>query len=216
MTAAPSGTVLVVDDHEMVRSTLVMALQTRGLRAIGIGPAELVDRIREPAPAGGLVLLDLDLGDDLDGARLVPDLRRSGWRVLVVTGSTDESHLAVAVAQGAVGWVRKSAPFDELVQQAARAAEGRQLLYEHERARLLELAGAARRNDEATERRWARLTPREREVAALLASGLRPAAIAQQRVVSVATVRTQIRAILAKLEVGSQLEAAAIARRHGS
>jgi CheY-like chemotaxis protein len=73
MTAAPSGTVLVVDDHEMVRSTLVMALQTRGLRAIGIGPAELVDRIREPAPAGGLVLLDLDAasGGDRAAARRV-------------------------------------------------------------------------------------------------------------------------------------------------
>lgn len=206
-------TVLIVDDHELVRSALVTALTARGLACSATGPRELVARVREPAPAGGLVLLDLDLGDDMDGARLVPDLRRAGWRVLVVTGSVDEARIASAVAAGAAGWVSKSAPFDELVDRVVRAAEGRQLLDEAERSRLRDLAGIARRDDEELERRWSRLTPREQQIADLLGTGLRPTAIAEQAYVSVATVRTQIRSILGKLEVRSQLEAAALARR---
>jgi DNA-binding CsgD family transcriptional regulator len=62
--------------------------------------------------------------------------------------------------------------------------------------------------------RWQRLTPREREVVGRIVAGRRPVHIAAEFVVSVATVRSQIRSILAKLEVGSQLEVAALVRRH--
>jgi DNA-binding NarL/FixJ family response regulator len=58
-----------------------------------------------------------------------------------------------------------------------------------------------------------RLTRREREVLAELARGHRAQAVADQYVVSLATVRTQIRSVLGKLEVGSQLEAVALYRR---
>jgi DNA-binding NarL/FixJ family response regulator len=58
-----------------------------------------------------------------------------------------------------------------------------------------------------------RLTQREREVLAELARGRRAQAVADHFVVSLATVRTQIRAVLTKLEVGSQLEAVALYRR---
>lgn len=209
--------VLIVDDHELVRSALVTALAGHGMTAVGIGPHELAERRREPAPVGGLVLLDLDLGTDLDGdldgAGLVPDLRRAGWRVLIVTGSTDESRIAAAVAAGAAGWVSKSAPLDELLDAAVRAAQGRRLLDDAEHARLCDLAGDAQRTGAELDRRWSLLTPREEQVALLLGSGLGPTAIAEQSFVSVATVRTQIRAILSKLGVRSQLEAAAVARR---
>jgi DNA-binding NarL/FixJ family response regulator len=59
-------------------------------------------------------------------------------------------------------------------------------------------------------RRLARLSPREREV---LAEGMRDATIAEYFVASMPTVRTQIRSILAKLQVGSQLEAVALSRQ---
>jgi DNA-binding NarL/FixJ family response regulator len=58
-----------------------------------------------------------------------------------------------------------------------------------------------------------RLTRREREVLTELARGRRAQAVADQYVVSLATVRTQIRSVLSKLEVGSQLEAVALFRR---
>jgi DNA-binding NarL/FixJ family response regulator len=205
--------VLVVDDHQLVAGALAMALRTRGVAASAVAPEELVARIGTPAPADGLVLLDLWLGPELDGADLVPQLCAAGWRVLVLTASSDESAMARAVTAGALGWVSKAAPFDELVDTAARAAAGHPLLDDAERARLIELAVASHEAIRREEDLWARLTPRERLVADRIIEGRRPAAIAEEFVVSVATVRTQIRSILTKLEVTSQLEVAALARR---
>lgn len=207
------GAVLIVDDHELVRSALAVALAGRGVRAEAIAPAALPARLAVPAPPGGLLLLDLDLGGGLDGAALVPDIRRRGWRVLVVTGSTDEARIAVAVAAGAAGWVAKTAPLDRLVDHVVRAGEGRSLVDDSERARLVALATSTRRDERDLDERWNRLTPREREIALRLGQGVRPAAIAEEFVVALGTVRAQIRSVLAKLEVTSQLEAAAVVRR---
>jgi DNA-binding NarL/FixJ family response regulator len=80
-----------------------------------------------------------------------------------------------------------------------------------ERARLLGLADSARAAARRDHDRWARLTPREQEIVGRIAAGRRPAAIAEELVVSLATVRSHIRSILAKLGVGSQLEVAALA-----
>jgi DNA-binding NarL/FixJ family response regulator len=207
-------TVLIVDDHELLSSALVIALETQGLRARQLTPHELLTRLDQPAPPGGLVLLDLDLGDNIDGAHLVGPLCRAGWRVLVITGSTDEPHIATAVAAGAIGWVPKAAPFEDLLGHAVRAAQGRSLLTDAQRQRMQDIATRARRATEDLQRRWQQLTPREREILDCLASGLRAGAIAEKFTVSLATVRTQIRSILAKLEVSSQLEAVALARHH--
>ncbi|MGH3872155.1 MAG: LuxR C-terminal-related transcriptional regulator [Pseudonocardiaceae bacterium] len=206
------ATVLIVDDHELLSCALVIALGSRGLSAQQLSPQELLTRLDQPAPPGGLVLLDLDLGAGIDGARLVGPLRRAGWRVLVITGSRDQAHIAAAVAAGAVGWVPKTAPFDDLVAHAVRAAQGRSLVTDTARLRMTDVANAAREATAQRRRRWQQLTPREREILDCLASGLRAGAIAEKFTVSVATVRTQIRSILAKLEVSSQLEAVALTR----
>jgi DNA-binding NarL/FixJ family response regulator len=204
--------VLVVDDHQLISGALAMALRGRGIDAAAVSPDALTARIDAPAPDGGLVLLDLGLGPGLDGADLVPRLCAAGWRVLVVTASTDEATVAVAVRAGALGWVSKTAPFDQLVATAARAAAGRPLMSAAERARLELLAesstAAARREEDL----WAKLTPRERQIVDRIIEGRRPTSIAEEFVVSVATVRTQIRSILTKLGVSSQLEVAALAR----
>ncbi|MDQ3763846.1 MAG: response regulator transcription factor [Actinomycetota bacterium] len=211
--ASDRPTVLIVDDHELFSCALVIALGTRGLRARQLTPGELLARLDQPAPPGGLVLLDLDLGDNVDGAQLVGPLRRAGWRILVITGTTDEPHIAAAVAAGAVGWVPKTAPFNELLAHAVRTAEGRSLLTDAQRQRMQEIASGARQAAEELEWRWQLLTPREREILDCLVGGLRAGTIAEKFTVSVATVRTQIRSILAKLEVSSQLEAVALAKQ---
>ncbi len=209
-----SATVLIVDDHELLSAALVIALGTQGLSARHLTPQELLTQLDQPAPSGGLVLLDLDLGDDIDGAHLVSPLRRAGWRVLVITGSRDEPHIAAAITAGAVGWVPKTAPFDDLLEHAVRAAQGRLMLTEAQRQRIQEIAARAHRASEHLRRRWQQLTPREREILDCLVTGLRARAIAEKYTVSLATVRTQIRSILAKLEVSSQLEAVALAQQH--
>lgn len=209
-------TVWIVDDHTLLSSALVLALGSRGVRAWALAPGELLAQLEHPAPPGGLLLLDLDLGADIDGAHLVRPLRRAGWRVLVITGTTDEAHIAAAVAAGAAGWVSKTVPFDELVTNTVHAAQGRSLLTEAEYQRLRGIATANRQADESFTQRWNQLTPREREIVNYLVEGLRAQVIAQRSCVSLATVRTQIRSILAKLGVSSQLEAVALVRQHGS
>ena len=136
--------------------------------------------------------------------------------LLLADPGSDVDHrpgVAAAVTAGAVGWVPKDVAFDVLVYRAVRAVQGRPLVAEEDRRRLRHLTRELSSEREAIERRWERLTPREREILGCLQAGTRPAAIAAQSCVSIATVRTQIRSILAKLEVGSQLEAAALAHR---
>jgi DNA-binding NarL/FixJ family response regulator len=190
-----SGPVLIIDDHAIVATSLVLALREQGLdaRRCPVGSArEVLDEARRH-PAG-LALVDLDLGDQLEGAALVAPLRAAGWRVLVLTGTTDRSKITAAVEGGALGWVSKAAPFPELVDAVVAATGGGAAL---PGARLLD-----------------RLSVRERAVLDRLAAGQRAARIAEEFVVSLATVRSQIRSILTKLEVGSQLEAVALARSH--
>jgi ActR/RegA family two-component response regulator len=58
----PDPTVLIVDDHKLLSHALVIALGSRGLCAQQLTPHELLARLDQPATLGGLVLLDLDLG----------------------------------------------------------------------------------------------------------------------------------------------------------
>ena len=206
--------VVVVDDHSLVSDTVTLALRERGIEVTAVEPAAFISRADDEAPPFGLVLLDLDLGSGRDGSELVPRLRRAGWQVLLFTASRNETRIAMAVAAGALGWVSKSSSFDALVQAVVRAAAGQPLLPAVERARFVALASTAGQAARAERERWQRLTPREREVVSRIVAGRRPAVIAKEFVVSVATVRSQIRSILAKLEVSSQLEVAALVRRH--
>ena len=205
--------VLVIDDHAIVATPLVLALRGQGIPARRC-PVTSEAAILAEAESGerGLALLDMDLGLDVDGSDLVLPLQAAGWQVLVVTGTADRNRIAAAVVAGAVGWVPKSAPFEQLLHAVSAAVAGRSTLSEQERRELHEL----NRGDQDRARLLGRLTAREREVLDRLAAGQRAAKVAEEFVVSVATVRSQIRSILAKLEVGSQLEAVALARSGGS
>jgi len=214
--------VVVVDDHELVGESLVRALRGCGLAACRLAVRSEKEILRGLASrCGGLVLLDLDLGLDgesrpINGLDLIEKLRANDWRVFVVSGSRNRSMIAAAVAAGALGYVTKSAPLADLVHAVVEAVEGRQVMSAMERRHWEELHHRAEAARARREERLRRLAPREREVLDLLADGVRVAAIAEKFVVSEATVRTQVKSILRKLEVGSQLEAVALHRAAGS
>jgi DNA-binding NarL/FixJ family response regulator len=166
-------------------------------------------------------VLDLDLGHDasghrVDGTDLVAGLRARRWKVLVVTGSLDESRIAAAIAAGAIGSVPKWRPFEVLLQTVTTAAGGQPVMTRAEHQEWLERHRLHLAKEREVTRRLARLSPREREVLELLAEGMRAAAIAVHFVVSMPTVRTHIRSILSKLQVGSQLEAVALLRQEST
>lgn len=208
--------VLIVDDHELFSSTLMIALRERGIEARKMPVARLSQFLAQLSDGNvGLVVLDLNLGRDSAGKRimgsdLVEGVRARGWDVLMVSGSEDEPGLDAAIARGALGSVPKSSAFDSLLKTVLLAAAGEPVMAADERQRRTLAYRRHFAEQEDLRRRFDRLSVRELEVLELLADGLRAAAIAKRFVVAMATVRTQIRSILAKLEVTSQLEAVAL------
>ncbi|MGD9531939.1 LuxR C-terminal-related transcriptional regulator [Pseudonocardia sp.] len=211
--------VLVIDDHELFSTSLTMALRSEGFDARALTVACVRDFMNGPTPGRtGLVVLDLDLGQDaegnwVNGADLVEGLRRHGWTVLIVSGSVDRPGVAAAIAAGAIGSVPKSRSFDVLLATVSAAARGESVMTEQEHQAWLERHRRYIARERELARRLSRLSPREREVLEMLAEGRRAASIAEHFVVSMPTVRTQIRSILTKLEVSSQLEAVALFRQ---
>jgi DNA-binding NarL/FixJ family response regulator len=213
--------VLVVDDHEMVGASFLLALADRGLDGRYCGATSAVDILA--ASRGllpGLVLLDLDLGRGADGVPIDPvglviGFAARGWPSLLVTGITDDRRLATAIAAGALGVVPKSAPLADLLAVVETAMAGQPVLTRDERTRWTEAARRHRRDESRDNDRLHRLSQREREVLECLADGERAATVARRHVVALATVRSHIQSILMKLEVNSQLEAVALLRRHG-
>jgi two-component system, NarL family, nitrate/nitrite response regulator NarL len=209
--------VLIVDDQRLLADSLSVALRLEGLEpvvALVSERRELVELVESDPPA--LVLLDLDLGGALgDGAELVAPCVAAGASVLVLTGTTDQLWIAAALEQGACAAVDKGVPFDELFDTVLAAARGETVLHPAERDRLLvrlRSHRAVRRRDLAP---FETLTPREQQVLRALSVGLTVPRIAERWVVSEATVRSQVHAVLRKLDVRSQLEAVAAAMRVG-
>lgn len=212
--------ILIVDNHELVAWSLVYSLRSEGLnarfhpvRSTLAGVLESAGQVR-----AGIVLLDLDLGRDeagkpIDGVALVAPLRAAGWRVLILTGGADRSRLGAALAVGGFGWVPKTSPFPALLQALREAVAGRSTTAPSRRRELIELHERCEREHDRIASRMDTLSVREREVLALLADGYRAQAIADVSMVSLATVRTQVRAVLVKLDLRSQLEAVAYYRR---
>jgi DNA-binding NarL/FixJ family response regulator len=208
--------VLVVDDHELLAQSLTAALIAEGLdvvRAIAFDPpAVLAAAAQGPAD---VVLLDLWLADKQSTLPLVGPLHDLGARVVMVTGEVDRVALAECIEAGAVGVVAKSEPFERLVAAVLDVVAGRPLLADVERDSLL--AGLRTSRGEAAGRLapFERLSPREAEVLRELIHGRPAETIATTSFVSILTVRAQIRSILSKLGVTSQLAAVSMARQAG-
>jgi DNA-binding NarL/FixJ family response regulator len=213
----PATRVLIVEDHELLAQSVAIALSGEGcevrLSRLG-GMQEVLEEADEHGP--DVVLLDLDLGGDLgDGAGLIAPLRNRGAHVVIVTGTTSSARHGLCLEQGALAVLPKNTPYAALVRAVREAAEGRSPLRDDERQDLLAALRRARAEERDRLAPFERLTPRERQVLACLLEGLSAERIAQEWVVSEATVRSQIRGVLTKLDVGSQLAAVAAARRAG-
>ena len=205
-------TVLIVEDHALLAQTLVIALYAEGCRALVAelsGAATLLQQVRTLRP--DVILLDLDLGDLGDGVDLVQPLTERGARVLVVSGTTDRLRLAETVERGAVGFLSKTVPFEELLATVLDVVAQRPVLSTARRYELMAELRSARAARTKALAPFKSLTSREQAVLAGLAQGRRAEMIAAAAFLSEATVRSQIRSVLAKLGVNSQLEAVALA-----
>ncbi|HET6815761.1 MAG TPA: response regulator transcription factor [Mycobacteriales bacterium] len=212
-----SAPVLIVEDHSLLADSLATMLSAEGMTVavadISSLEAFVADIDRRP-PA--VTLLDLDLGLPIDDGRsLIPWLVVARSAVLVVTGITDRPRIASAIEAGAVGYLSKSQPFDSLVQKVRDAMAGLPVLSDEERHDLLTLLDDERRRTRRRLQPFERLSHREREVLAAIADGASVDEIAAESFVARSTVRTQVHAILTKLEATNQIEAVAMARKAG-
>jgi DNA-binding NarL/FixJ family response regulator len=119
------------------------------------------------------------------------------------------------VRYGARKVLSKTRPLNEVLSTVRRLNQGLPVMDRDEREQLLQLWHRERLQQQDLRNRLARLTPRERQVLGHLTEGHTVRDIARLSVVSEATVRTQVKSILAKLEVSSQLAAVGIAHSTG-
>lgn len=210
-TPRTAARVLLVEDHPLLAESLRICLDGAG-HTTTVAPVDSRDTVLSAAGAAraDVVLLDADLGPGIaDPTSLVEPLTALGATVVVVSGTSDPVLVAAFVERGAAGFVHKGRSLDELQAAVVGALAGRPLLTEAERTALQTQLDVARRQRGPFER----LTPREAHVLGDLMNGSSVADIAQAACVSEGTVRTQIRSILAKLGVNSQLAAVGAARR---
>lgn len=201
--------VLVVDDHPIVRTMVRMACDERdGLTVVGEAgdgneAIELAASLRPDVIVLDLILPGMS-GLEVAGRLAVDD---SFARILIVTASDDKSAVFEALRLGVSGYVEKTASVDEIADAIQSVARG-ELVFskELERRAQVQLGEFARKARE-TARALARLTPREREVLALLAEGLSTRQIANRLGLSARTVESHIGNIYQKLDVRTRVQA---------
>jgi len=216
----PPARVALVEDHAILAEALLVSLSLRDFHVLAVrlpsrteGPGALLNSILSQQPR--VVLLDLDLGTAGDGGQLVQPLTRAGCRVVVLTASPDHVRWGYCLAHGAATVLNKSMPLQVIVDVIERVDQGLPVISRERRDQLVRLWQEHRSEDEDRRARLSRLTPREAHVLTELVHGKRVREVARDAFVSEATVRTQVKSILAKLGVTSQLAAVALARDAG-
>jgi two-component system nitrate/nitrite response regulator NarL len=210
---------LLIDDHAAFRVPLAHMLDREPDLVVAGQAGSLAEAramLQHVADRIDVALVDLHLPDG-DGVSMVRDLRAANpdGQIIVLTADTEPIRHAYAIEAGAAGIVRKSAHPEEIVSAVRRVRSGELAQPAQEIVALLRLLGAERERTREVQTTLDQLTPREREVLALLAEGLDNKAIAERLFISAETARAHVVRLLAKLNVESRLQAGLFAIRHG-
>lgn len=206
-------TVLLVDDHEVVRRGLRDLLDDEPdiqviAEAGGVGEALALAMHTEPDVA----VVDVRLGDG-DGVTLCRELRAAERppACLVLTAFDDDEAMVGAIMAGASGYLLKQVRGQDVVHAVREVAAGRSLLDPVTTARMLDrMRNPGDRDGMAT------LTDREREVLELIGLGMSNREIAERLFLAEKTVKNHVTSLLAKLGMQRRTQAAAwVARRSG-
>jgi DNA-binding NarL/FixJ family response regulator len=208
-------TVIVVDDHPVVRAGLLTVLAAApDIEVLGEATtgAEALRIVAQERP--DVVVLDVHL-PDVSGLTVARELRQreSPTKVLVLSAHDDPETVWGLLRGGATGYVLKDEALETLAQAVRAAARGESWLSPTVARHVVDRA--AGRPAPAPPPALDDLTPREREVLQLLAGGLDNAAIAEALVITQRTVQNYVSTIYGKLGVDSRTQAALYAIRHG-
>ena len=212
--SADAITVMIVDDHEMVRRGACSYLEAQPdicvVAQVGSGE-EAVRLAREFIP--DVVLMDLVMPgmDGVDATRKVKDVSPR-TQIIILTSFHQDEYIFPALQAGAISFLLKDVKATELVEAIRRAARGEATLHPKIAARVIKTFRSLEA-EEATP--FMILTDREMEVLKLIAKGYSNDKIADQLVISVGTVKGHVSNILSKLHLVDRTQAAAYAWQAG-
>ncbi len=215
---APGGTVtsvVLVDDQALVRDGLRLILELAGIDVVGEAADgdEAVPLVIEKQP--DVVLMDLRM-PVTDGVEATRRIVQAGVpaRIVVLTTFEGEEHAYRALRAGAAGYLLKDAGGDRIVASVQAAAAGEMPLAPSVVARLVS-SFVSRAPVTPTRDRLGPLSERERDVLALIGAGRSNAEIAAELFISLATVKSHVRHILAKTGLRDRSQAIVLAHESG-
>ena len=202
--------VLIVDDHEIIRTGIVYSLSAfHDLELVGEASSgqEALEFCSETQP--DVVLMDM-LMPGMDGVQTTQAIKKQHphVQVLALTSFHDKERVQRAMQVGAAGYLVKGVSASELAEAIRLAHAGQTILSP-------EATEAFIKPDESRAGLGHDLTEREREVLALLVKGSSNAEIAQRLTITISTTKHHVSAILSKLGAASRAEAVALALEHG-
>ncbi|MBM2619791.1 response regulator transcription factor [Actinoplanes sp. LDG1-06] len=207
--------VLVVDDQELVRAGVTLLLRTAGEDVVGEAAdgheaVRLAERLRPD-----VILMDLRMPrvDGIEATRRIL-ATLPGTHVVMLTTFGEDAEVYGALRAGAVGYLLKDGAPEAMIDAVRRAARGEPLLAPAVLSRVVARALDAHRED-AQPGELAALTPREREVLALVGAGQSNAEIGETLHLGVTTVKSHVAAVTEKLGLRNRVQAAVMAHRLG-
>ncbi|MDT0419531.1 MULTISPECIES: response regulator transcription factor [unclassified Streptomyces] len=205
----------MADDQQLVRTGFRLILTARGIEVVGEAAdgAEAVAAVARLRP--DVVLMDIRMPgmDGLEATRRVL-ARAPHCRVIMLTTFDLDAYVYAALAAGASGFLLKDVTPAHLAAAVRLVDTGDALLAPSLTRRLVARQAAAARVP-AVHRDLAPLTPREREVLALLGRGLSNGELAARLRLSEATVKTHVARIFAKLRLRDRAQAVVLAYETG-
>ncbi|OYO26760.1 DNA-binding response regulator [Janthinobacterium sp. PC23-8] len=203
-------TILLVDDHTLLRSGVKLLLQRNpqfqvvGEAANGLDGIALAGQLQPD-----VVLMDLNMPglSGVDALRQIL-LEWPAMVVLMLTVSENAADLGAALRAGARGYLLKNIEAEQLGQAILRAAAGESVIAD---AMTAKLVSQFRSGPSSPEADYDKLTPREREAMACLAQGMSNKEIARQLDVAESTVKIHVQNILKKLKLSSRVQIAVYA-----
>ncbi len=206
--------VLIVDDHALVRQGVRAFLETQPDLTV-VGEAESGEEaIRLAADlVPDVVLMDLVM-PEMDGVEATRKLKLVSPRsqVIVLTSYHEDEHIFPAIRAGALSYLLKDVGARELADAVRKAAHAEAVLHPRVAARVVqELHGSGGINPNP----FTQLSERELEVLRLIADGMSNEEIAERLVISEKTVKSHVSNVLGKLHVADRTQAAVYAWREG-